>query len=79
MLVIPKTPVQLYRLLNYWFCVVCVNLGSSWVIKTTFDRPDRSKVGFITQAGVSIFWSVAVWGGRLPPPVDPALAVKSAV
>ena len=31
-LVILKVRVQLYRPINYWLCVVCVNLGSSWVI-----------------------------------------------
>jgi len=31
-LVILKVQVHLYRLNNYWLCVVCINFGSSWVI-----------------------------------------------
>jgi len=27
--------VQLYRPINYWLCVVCVDSGFSWVIELT--------------------------------------------
>ena len=44
--------------------------------------PGRSKVGFITHNGVSIFWSAADWGegrGRSPPhrppPVDTPVGI----
>ena len=42
----------------------------NWVMKPTLT--------FITQAGISIFWSAAVWGGAIAPspPVDPPLSLN---